>query len=353
MSKFKPIIFLTIFSLWIINCSAADGNRQEKEIIIQNIDDGITLGLVITDLDKDERKELEITEGAKVMHVIEESNAEKAGLKKNDVIVEFEGEKIEDAKELNDLVEAIESEKDVNMAVLRNGSKQNISATIKPGDEDHSVHLKVVGEGDGESWSWSTSEADGDDDALVWVGEEDGEHKVIIKEFGGMSGTHDISVGLGSGKSKGGFLGVMTDNISKQMLEYFEVDHGVLIKEIVEDSPAEKAGLKAGDVITFIEDRKIEDYRDLIRTISFYNPEEEIEVSYVRKGSKDNVDVKLDKKKHRMSTVHGKGGHSFFFSDDDSEVHAPRFKMNKKFKGKPFLFKSVGSGDHKMNIYII
>ena len=87
-------------------------------VFIQNIDNGITLGLVITDLDDDDKEELKANEGAKVMHVIEESNAEKAGLKENDVVVEFEGEKIEDAKELNDLVESIEGEKSVSMSVM-------------------------------------------------------------------------------------------------------------------------------------------------------------------------------------------------------------------------------------------
>ena len=78
MNKYKPFLFLTIFSFWIINCSAADQKRQEKHIFIQNIDNGITLGLVITDLDEDDKEELKANEGAKVMHVIEESNAEKA-----------------------------------------------------------------------------------------------------------------------------------------------------------------------------------------------------------------------------------------------------------------------------------
>ena len=64
----------------------------------------------------------------------------------------------------------------------------------------------------------------------------------------------------------------------------------------MKDSPAEKAGLKAGDVITSINDRRIEDAEDLIRTINYFNPEEEVEVVFNRKGDKKEVNAVLDKK---------------------------------------------------------
>ena len=343
MNKFKPFLFLIILNLWIINGSAAGGNSEGREIIIQKIGNGITLGLVITDLNENDKKELEVSDGAKVMHVLEDSQAEKAGFKENDVIVGFEGEKIDGAEELNDIVEAIEGEKNVSLSIIRDGSKKNIKATIKPHEKGKHYSLKIIGEGDGNMWTWETSENGGEDG---------GEHKVMIKEFVETPGGHSFSFGMG-GNSKGGFLGVMTDNISKQMLEYFEVDHGVLIKEIVNSSPAKRAGLKAGDIITFIEDRKIEDYSDLTRTISFYNPGEEVEIDFVRKGSKKSVDVKLAKKKHNKGFIHEKSGNSFFFDTDDHVFSLPWFKESKKIMGKPFIFKKFGSGDHRMNIYII
>jgi len=349
MIKFKPFLILTILIFGALNCTAADDKRQEKNIIIQKVGNGITLGLVITNLDDEDKKELKVSEGAKILHVLEESNAEKAGLKENDVVVDFEGEKIEDAKELNDLVEAIEGEKNVSMAVMRDGTKKNIKATIKPDEDEKHVNLKIKGESEGNIWSWNTSESDGEDEnELVWIGEDDGDHKVIVKEFVGAPGAHAISIGS---NSKGGFLGVVTDNISEKMLEYFEVDHGVLIEDIVEDSPAEKAGLKAGDVITFIQGRKIEDYSDLTRTISFYNPDEEVEVDFVRKGSKKSADIKLAKKKNRMTVLDSKDGNSFFFDSDNHDFRTPRF--NAKMKGKHINIEKLGRGKTKMNIYII
>lgn len=55
--------------------------------------------------------------------------------------------------------------------------------------------------------------------------------------------------------------------------------------------------MKAGDVITQINDREIEDYRDLVRTIRYYDPGETVEVKYTRKGKSSSVKVELGERK--------------------------------------------------------
>jgi len=97
-------------------------------------------------------------------------------------------------------------------------------------------------------------------------------------------------------EEKGGYLGVRGSDLSDQLKEYFEVKQGILVEEVVEDSPAEKAGMKAGDVIYRINDRDIRDFGDLMRTINYYDPDEQITVYYVRKGKKGSVKVTLGKK---------------------------------------------------------
>jgi len=96
---------------------------------------------------------------------------------------------------------------------------------------------------------------------------------------------------------KGGFLGVEAKDISEQMLEYFDVKHGVLVEGVIDETPAQKAGIKAGDVITKINDREIKDYSDLIRTLNFYNPGEKVTLNYVRKGKKKSEKLELAEKK--------------------------------------------------------
>lgn len=287
------ILLFSILGFSIINCSAAD-YIQEKEIVIQKVSDGLFLGILIADLNEQEKKELKATSGALVVNVVEDSEAAKAGIKEKDVVINFDGQKIENAKELNDIVEAIKDETTVKMTVLRNGTKQSLEASLKKSA--------------GQTYSFSTS---GDDDFdwhfsndPLWIS-EGGDHDVIIKKM--KDGMVEIS---GSG-GKGGFLGVEAKSLSEQMLEYFEVEHGVLIENVVKESAAQKAGLKAGDVITQIENRKIKDYNDLVRTVNFFNPAEKIKIDFVRKGTKKSVQATLEERKH---------GGIFINEDEDKTI---------------------------------
>ncbi len=91
------------------------------------------------------------------------------------------------------------------------------------------------------------------------------------------------------------FMGVHCEDISDQLREYFKVksDGGVLISEIVDDSPAESSGLKAGDIIIAINDDEIWDSYDLTRKVQEYDPEEKVTVKVVRKGRVKKINVTL------------------------------------------------------------
>ncbi len=92
-----------------------------------------------------------------------------------------------------------------------------------------------------------------------------------------------------------GFLGVQLNDLTPQLRKYFKVsgDNGVLVAEVVPDSPAEEAGLKAGDVILSVDGKKIEDAEDLSRTIRRLKPETEVTLAFVRKGKHKTRQVTL------------------------------------------------------------
>lgn len=267
-----------------------------------------------------------------MIDVIEGSAADKAGLKSDDVIVEFEGEKIETAKQLDKIVEDMDEGSDVQFKALRDGEEISLSATLEEMEKD-GYSYGISGEGEGDNFIWQFS--DGEEGTVSWFSDDDIEKEIVVD---------NVHVGpvnvFKNGFSKGGFLGIEGENISDQLKEYFETEHGVLIEKVLKDTPAEKAGLMAGDVITFIEGRKIEDYSDLIRTLNYYNPNENVEIQYIRKGSEENVDVTLAEKKAR----------SFFFGKDGDETiierdGLPRIKVQgfdgldmPHFKGKHRVF---------------
>ena len=105
-----------------------------------------------------------------------------------------------------------------------------------------------------------------------------------------LKNTHNPRTSMGNT-----FLGIHCEDISDQLRDYFKVksDGGVLISEILENSPAETSGLKAGDILIAINDKEIWDTLELTRAVKKYEPEEEILIKVVRKGRVKKIKVTL------------------------------------------------------------
>ena len=129
------------------------------------------------------------------------------------------------------------------------------------------------------------------------------------------------------------FLGVNCEDISDQLREYFKVksDVGVLISEVVEDSPAESAGLKAGDVIVAINKEEIWDSQDLTTTVREYEPEDEVKVKVIRKGRVKIIDITLGERS-KASNIEFRSKFTDYYFDKKKRV--------KKFR-KPSLDEDI------------
>jgi S1-C subfamily serine protease len=62
-------------------------------------------------------------------------------------------------------------------------------------------------------------------------------------------------------------IGIATQTLTKQLAEYFGVSEGILVTSVNDNSPAAKAGLKAGDVITAVDNEKVSSPGDISRVI--------------------------------------------------------------------------------------
>ena len=156
-------------------------------------------------------------------------------------------------------------------------------------------------------------EANVDDNVLKLTIEKDGEkntYEVDLKDVIELDAIRDLVGDLGIDihldsifknthnprTSMGNtFLGVHCEDISDQLRDYFKVksDGGVLISEILENSPAEASGLKTGDILIEINDKEIWDTFDLTRTVNKHEPEEEIIIKVARKGRVKKINVTL------------------------------------------------------------
>lgn len=106
-----------------------------------------------------------------------------------------------------------------------------------------------------------------------------------------------------------------------------KAENGVEIQEITKESAAEKAGLKKGDVITKINESKIEDPDDLSAVIKKQKPGDKVTVTYLRDKKQQNVTAELTKWKG-VSAYTFPGGQEFKMDmkdfDFDMEHPSPR-----------------------------
>jgi len=96
-----------------------------------------------------------------------------------------------------------------------------------------------------------------------------------------------------TGRVERAFLGVQTQPLEAELSAMFKVNQGALIVEVQSDTPADKAGLKSGDIITKIDATTIRDPRHLQLTVTRLIPGTEANVEYLRDGKSGTVKVKL------------------------------------------------------------
>ncbi len=235
---------------------------------------GTFLGVHVEDVSKENmgRYNMRDVRGVGVTEVVKDSPAEKAGLRKDDVILAFNGEAVTSTRKLNRLVSESSADQNVRLTISRGGSEQEISVTL--GKREAMQHVL------NDKWNKEIREKM-DKMRKDWPKDKDGNFVFTI-------GAHRR-------------IGVATQPLSKQLAEYFGVSEGILITSVTESSPAAKAGLKAGDVITAVDGEKVDSPGDVTRAI---NKKEEgsITLTVVRDRNSRSVTVTPEKSPQTWST---------------------------------------------------
>lgn len=87
------------------------------------------------------------------------------------------------------------------------------------------------------------------------------------------------------------FLGIQMDMLTDALKKSFGVQWGVLVSEALPGEPAEKAGIRAGDIIVNIGDKEVRTPHDLLFAVLAYAPGDKIRIGLIRNGKKMTVDV--------------------------------------------------------------
>ncbi|MCK6622182.1 MAG: DegQ family serine endoprotease [Calditrichaceae bacterium] len=101
---------------------------------------------------------------------------------------------------------------------------------------------------------------------------------------------------LTKGKVVRGWLGVQISNITPDIAKMYGLDNtseGVFIREVVKDSPAEAAGLQAGDIVLEVSGKKVRNATELSTLIGSTDPRTAINLKVLRDGKQREINVKL------------------------------------------------------------
>lgn len=181
--------------------------------------------------------------GALLEKVIENTAASKAGLQENDVIVEWNGARVESAAQLRRLINETPVGRKVTIGYIRNGVRMTTGSTL---DQRAEPEMKIL-----------------IDSTMSFPREfvPEGLEKMIEKAP--RIGMNRMMIGNGR-------MGASLQNITPQLSRYFGVDEGTgaLVGSVREGSAAEKAGLQAGDIIVEVAGEKVTQPGDVARMIS-------------------------------------------------------------------------------------
>ena len=235
--------------------------------------DGGFLGVYAENINRENmgRYNLNTVRGVGVTQVIKDSPAEKAGLRKDDVILRIDGEAVNSVRKLNRLVSEMAPDHSVRIAVSRGGAEQEVTATIAKRSD--SSFAQDFLRGQPKVWKW-------EGDPKMWKFES----PLFKRRLGDNGG--ELSFFLANSRR----IGVSTMELNKQLAEYFGVTDGVLVTSVMEDSPAAKAGVRAGDVITAIDGEKVDSPGDLARAIN-RKKEGDVTLTVIRNKSQQTIRV--------------------------------------------------------------
>ena len=270
-------IIITILPVFLL-ASCSDHNKKTHSLSSEVP----WLGVKVKNLTPGYLKSIDQKYGVKITQVLDESPAEEAGLQEEDILLTFREKVLDDRDELMDLVQDSDIDDTVDITLLRDGKTQTKS--VKIGSRETTRRYS-------RNFRW------------------DRDHERSAK------------------RERSAWMGVSTESLTDQLRTYFNVpgDAGVLVTRISEDSPAEEAGLQAGDVIIKVDGTTIHDHSRLVREIRSFDPGEEVQVTIIRKGVEESLKIKLGEAPSKRHRYYSYGDGDFHFEIPDIDVQIPDF----------------------------
>lgn len=242
------------------------------------------LGVDVADVDAEKAQALKLKEarGAVITLIDHDAPAGQAGLRVNDVVLEMNGETVDDADQMRRMLREMPAGRRITLLISRDGSEQTISVELADRQEmEQSIWNRLIGHR-GES----------EQPAPAGMG--------LLAGGGG-----------GNAPSGGGFhlpffgsnlnVGVMVEPLTTQMAAVLGVPSGLMVKQVAQKSAADVAGLQAFDVILKVGTETMANMASWDRALRA-NQGRPVQVTILRDRKQETLTLHVDSK-HRQSQL--------------------------------------------------
>jgi membrane-associated protease RseP (regulator of RpoE activity) len=262
---------------------------------------GSYLGVDTQDVTKERMADLKLKEerGVEVLMVDQDAPAGKAGLKEHDVILEFNGARVESVEQLRRMIHEIPPGRNVTLGISRDGQPLTLNATLADRSKSYS---------------------------FAYSGPKVKMPKVVIPKIE-MPEMHEFQL-LVAGSSRSGLL---VENLTPQLGEFFGVKDGagVLVRSVEKGSPAEAGGFKAGDIIVRVEQEKVADKGDWRSTMRNHRSGK-VSIGIIRDKREQTLSLVLPESKEQSSVWHSFGPEMELDVDDlDIDLEDMNIEINR------------------------
>ena len=235
---------------------------------------GAHIGITVEELADADAKQAK--GGVRVETVNPDGPADKAGIKPGDIITEFDGERVRSTMQFSRLVQETPPGRQVAVALSRGG--QRVSVNVSPE---------------------SRSMSDDFGFRMLDVPRAARAPRAVVPQPRPPATPEPFDLpGLFRFTNRSR-LGVTVEGVDDQLAEYFGVKEGLLVKSVAAESAAQKAGIKAGDVITAINGSKVYDASDLNRALDRVESSGEFTAEIVRDTKPQSVKGKIEPRQPR------------------------------------------------------
>jgi serine protease Do len=223
------------------------------------------LGVGVAEITSSRARDLKLGEehGVEITRVEDDSAAAKAGLKVGDVVLEYQGQRVEGMEQFIRLVRETPAGREVKMTISRNGSTQTVPVVM--GSQRGAARL-------GRDAEWFDMPA--------------------MPSMPAMPPMPDLPRVFTTWSSS--MLGIEAEGLTEQLGEYFGVKEGVLVRSVAKGSAAEKAGIKAGDVLVKVDQTKVTSPSEVTSAVHAARPRTTFPVDIIRDRHPLTLNVTMD-----------------------------------------------------------